>query len=187
MTAARQLNWFQAEVEKRGLANMFTLPESRRALVHFVSINIELLRNLKYRELNQKAISKILKSELSLPMPVQVLIDLSEFDKRTQLGGASKAFPKLIQSAPIMSESIAKDLCAQINQDIVKIVPQLDDYSCPICSDIVWRPVKLKCEHVLVIRPSLCSSSSLPFYFTMFRFPMKFHHFPEDDIIQNIG
>jgi E3 ubiquitin-protein ligase BAH len=70
VTAGRQLNWFQDEVMKRGLMNIFTLPESRQAFVHFVSINIELLRNLKYRELNQKAISKILKSEsLSLNAP----------------------------------------------------------------------------------------------------------------------
>jgi E3 ubiquitin-protein ligase BAH len=72
-----------------------------------------------------------------------------EFDKRTQLGSAAKTFPKLIRSDPIMSESMAKDMCAQVTQDIVKIVPQLDDYSCPICSDVIWRPVKLRCEHVL--------------------------------------
>lgn len=63
-SAARQLNWFQDEVVKRGLASTFVLPESRQALVQFVNINIELLRNLKFLEINQKAVSKILKSKL---------------------------------------------------------------------------------------------------------------------------
>ncbi|KUJ10595.1 uncharacterized protein LY89DRAFT_244451 [Mollisia scopiformis] len=137
-TAAKQLNWFQDEVVKRGIVDTFTLPESRQALVQFVNINIELLRNLKFQELNQKAISKILK----------------KFDKRTHLG-ASQTFPRLIQSDAIMSGSMAKALCSQVTQDIVKLVPQIEDYSCPVCCDIVWRPVRMKCEHLF------CSSCAV--------------------------
>jgi E3 ubiquitin-protein ligase BAH len=60
--AARQLQWFQSEVTKRGLKNLFKLPASHQALDRFIRINITLLRNLKFQEINQKAISKILKS-----------------------------------------------------------------------------------------------------------------------------
>ncbi|KAF8866049.1 RING-14 protein [Acephala macrosclerotiorum] len=134
-TAARQLEWFQKEVVQRSLLDRFKLPESRHAFSQFICINIKLLQNLKYLEINQKAISKIIK----------------KFDKRTKLG-ATKTFPKLIQSDAIMSGSIAKAACAQITQDIVKVVPQLDDFLCPVCFSIVWRPVKLKCKHVYCIR-----------------------------------
>jgi hypothetical protein len=60
--AARQLQWFQSEVTRRGLKDLFKLPASHQALDRFIRINITLLRNLKFQEINQKAISKILKS-----------------------------------------------------------------------------------------------------------------------------
>jgi E3 ubiquitin-protein ligase BAH len=74
-----------------------------------------------------------------------------EFDKRTNLG-ATRAFPKLIQSDPIMSETMAKAVCSQVTQDIVNITPQLDDYLCPICFTISWRPIRMKCQHIFCIR-----------------------------------
>ena len=58
-----------------------------------------------------------------------------ELDKRTKLG-ATRTFPKVIQSKLIMTETMAKAVCSQLSQDLVKIVPQLDDYMCPICFKI---------------------------------------------------
>jgi E3 ubiquitin-protein ligase BAH len=51
-----------AAAQQRGLKNLFKLPASHQALDRFIRINITLLRNLKFQEINQKAISKILKS-----------------------------------------------------------------------------------------------------------------------------
>jgi hypothetical protein len=70
----------------------------------------------------------------------------TEFDKRTHLG-AGKTFPKLIQSDPLMSETMAKAVCSQLSQDLVEVVPKLDDYSCPVCLGIRWHPIRLKCGH----------------------------------------
>jgi SPX domain len=64
--ALKQLQWFQAEVMKRGLVKSFKVPASREALNLFTSINLTLLRNIKFQEINQLAISKILKSMFSL-------------------------------------------------------------------------------------------------------------------------
>ncbi len=64
--AARQLQWFQSEVARRGLLDLFKLPASRPAFNRFVAINITLLLNLKFQEINRVAIGKILKSTLSL-------------------------------------------------------------------------------------------------------------------------
>jgi E3 ubiquitin-protein ligase BAH len=61
--AARQLGWFQNEVTRRGLLEDFKLPASLQAFGRFVTINITLLQNLKFQEMNQKAIGKILKSK----------------------------------------------------------------------------------------------------------------------------
>jgi E3 ubiquitin-protein ligase BAH len=74
-----------------------------------------------------------------------------EFDKRTSLG-AKQTFPPLIQSDPIMSETMAKAVCAGVSNEIIKIVPQLDDYLCPVCFSISYRPVRLSCSHVFCIR-----------------------------------
>jgi hypothetical protein len=43
---------------------------------------------------------------------------------------------------------MAKAVCAQMSTDLSKIVPQVDDYSCPICSEVQWRPVRMKCQHI---------------------------------------
>jgi E3 ubiquitin-protein ligase BAH len=62
ITALKQLQWFQAEVTKRGLSKAFKLSASRDAFEKFARINMTLLCNLKFQEINQLAISKILKS-----------------------------------------------------------------------------------------------------------------------------
>ena len=64
--AARQLQWFQSEVARRGLLDLFKLPASRPAFNRFIDINITLLLNLKFQEINRSAIDKILKSLLIL-------------------------------------------------------------------------------------------------------------------------
>lgn len=62
-SAAKQLQWFQGEVVRRQIISSFKLPASHQALERFVKINITLLRSLKFQEINQMAINKILKSK----------------------------------------------------------------------------------------------------------------------------
>ncbi|RDW73858.1 hypothetical protein BP5796_07300 [Coleophoma crateriformis] len=151
--ALKQLQWFQNEVIRAGIVDSFKIPESRQALKCFVAINVALLRNLKFQEINQLAITKILKSRsCTTLLPIhRANQTFAEFDKRTRLG-ATKTFPKLIQSDSIMSESMAKAVCFQVSQDILKLVPQVDDYLCPICFSIAWRPIRLRCKHIFCIR-----------------------------------
>lgn len=60
--ALAQLQWFQSEVEKSHLAKEFKLRESQTAFSRFVNLNLSLLKNLQFQELNKLAIVKILKS-----------------------------------------------------------------------------------------------------------------------------
>ena len=62
--ALKQLQWFQERVTRLELPKSFKLAKSREALDRFTRINLTLLRNLKFQEINQLAITKILKSEL---------------------------------------------------------------------------------------------------------------------------
>lgn len=60
--ALRQMQWFQDQVTKHDLPSSFKITKSREALDRFIRINVTLLRNLKFQEINQLAITKILKS-----------------------------------------------------------------------------------------------------------------------------
>jgi E3 ubiquitin-protein ligase BAH len=71
--AARQLQWFQGEVARKGLLDLFKLPASRPAFNRFIAINVTLLMNLKFQEINKIAITKILKSMLMFSKPAIVL------------------------------------------------------------------------------------------------------------------
>jgi len=51
-----------------------------------------------------------------------------------------------------MSQSMAKAVCSEVSTALVKVTPQLDDYLCPICMTIAWRPIKMKCQHIFCIK-----------------------------------
>jgi E3 ubiquitin-protein ligase BAH len=51
-----------------------------------------------------------------------------------------------------MSQMMAKAVCAEISNEVVKLVPQLDDYLCPVCFSITYKPIRLNCGHIFCIR-----------------------------------
>ncbi|MBE3046632.1 hypothetical protein IMZ48_29705 [Candidatus Bathyarchaeota archaeon] len=68
--AAKQLTWFRSEMERQNLARGFRLSQSRVALDRFLRLNVDLLRNLHFQEINKLAVTKILKSRYkSWPRP----------------------------------------------------------------------------------------------------------------------
>ena len=70
--ALKQLVWFQNEVQKRELPSKFKLPASQGAYQQFLELNATLLQNLKFQEINKRAVTKILKSEFPLTIYNQV-------------------------------------------------------------------------------------------------------------------
>ncbi|KUI62247.1 Transcriptional regulator [Cytospora mali] len=133
--AVQQLVWFQTEILSRGLLNKFKMPSSRLAYKRFLDLNATLLQNLKFQEINKTAITKILK----------------KFDKRTSLG-ASVSFRAAVRSQQFLAGNVAKKLCARLSQEVVSVVPRVDDYICPICFSIAWYPVRLRCSHLFCVR-----------------------------------
>lgn len=133
--AVQQLIWFQKEVQSRDLLAKFKVSSSRVAYARFLQLNATLLQNLKFQEINKTAITKILK----------------KFDKRTSLG-ASVSFRAAVRAQRFLAGNVAKKLCAQLSQEVVSVVPRVDDYSCPICFSIAWYPVRLKCSHFFCVR-----------------------------------
>lgn len=133
--AVQQLIWFQKEIQSRDVLAKFKVPSSRIAYARFLHLNATLLQNLKFQEINKTAITKILK----------------KFDKRTSLG-ASVSFRSAVRAQRFLAGNVAKKLCAQLSQEVVSVVPRVDDYSCPICFCIAWYPVRLKCSHFFCVR-----------------------------------
>ncbi|KAI1773706.1 SPX domain-containing protein [Hypoxylon cercidicola] len=133
--AVEQLRWFQDQVLSRKLTHGLKLENSRHAYIRFLNMNALLLQILKFQEINNIAVTKILK----------------KFDKRTSLG-ISREFPVTIKSHSLLAGSVAKDICAQMSNDLISVVPQLDDYLCPICFVVAYWPVRLDCQHIFCSR-----------------------------------
>lgn len=55
-------------------------------------------------------------------------------------------------SDPFFSESLAKSVNYVIAENLLTILPQLDDYTCPVCASITFKPIRLSCGHVFCIR-----------------------------------
>ena len=132
--AMQRLAEFSNKIARAGLVEKFKKKENMAALNMFMHINREILQGLRFGEINHNAMIKILK----------------KFDKRTALG-VKRTFPRQVEY-PEFSEHLAKAVCAEVNTTILSHIPQLDDYSCPMCCEIEWRPVKLSCGHVFCIR-----------------------------------
>jgi E3 ubiquitin-protein ligase BAH len=125
--AKSHLELFSKDLVDQGLVKRFREKSSRNTFDHFVAINLDILKAMRFQELNMEAVRKILK----------------KFDKRTALG-AAKSYQSEAYSG-LFAKSVATDMCAAMSQQVVTIVPQLDDYSCPVCCDVAWRPIRLGC------------------------------------------
>lgn len=132
--AMQRLAEFSNKVAQTGLVDQMRKKDNLQALNMFMHINREILQGLRFGEINHSAMLKILK----------------KFDKRTALGVKS-TYPRQVEY-PEFSEHLAKSVCAEVNTQILSNIPQLDDYSCPMCFDLKWRPVKLSCGHTFCIR-----------------------------------
>lgn len=133
----RNLNEFLKRVQLTSLVDQFKNKKSLAAFNLFVTMNFHLLKVLQFQSINSTAFRKILK----------------KFDKQTSLGVKYK-FPKLISDDHIFitGSSIAQTICYIIQSSILTLVPQLDDYSCPICMSIAFKPIRLDCMHMFCVR-----------------------------------
>ncbi|KAF9436314.1 hypothetical protein BGZ76_004313 [Entomortierella beljakovae] len=133
--AQKQLQWFLQEMERSKLIHKFKLPKSKSAFSTFFQLNAELVQMTQFKELNQMAMTKILKKH----------------DKRTNLS-ASSGYPRYLQNEPFYNDNISRSLTYTIGNQLISIIPQPDDYSCPICMSVAWKPIRLKCHHVFCVR-----------------------------------
>ncbi|KAL8735665.1 MAG: hypothetical protein Q9166_000834 [cf. Caloplaca sp. 2 TL-2023] len=139
-----QLQLFSSKLVDLQKNNRFRRKDSNVVLQRFLLINANLLRSFKFQQLNMRAAGKILKK-------IEVLTVPKEFDKRTSLG-AQNPLSALMGDETLSPQIMAKFMCSQLSNEILAIVPQLNDYLCPVCFSISYKPVRLTCGHVFCIR-----------------------------------
>ena len=132
--ARERIQWFSEQLARNPVTRKFKNKESGLLLGEFMDINTTLLRTLLFQEMNSTATQKILK----------------KFDKRTSLtyglcavevdGSARSTFPEFMSSDPFFAESLARGVCYVMSENLLSVLPQLDDYTCPICASITFKP-----------------------------------------------
>ncbi|KAF7760277.1 hypothetical protein Agabi119p4_10953 [Agaricus bisporus var. burnettii] len=139
----RRLQMFATQVTQRGLVaeGKFKLPQSRTALEAFLQLNLGILNIKKFQLANSEAIRKILKKHtkrtaLSLPLD----------------GFSSNTPPQLALIPQTRSFSLPHALVQAIGETLLPIIPHLDDYSCLICTNLAFKPIRLDCGHLFCVR-----------------------------------
>ena len=140
--AKKRLEAYDEQLRSTGLLAKMRTALAKAAAQKFLDLNLDILKIMHFQEMNARAMSKILK----------------KFDKRTHLEGqiflneSRKRHPALLtngttgtNTAGGFANSIARDMYAEIATKVLAIVPQLDDWTCPVCLAMAWRPVNLGC------------------------------------------
>lgn len=140
--AKTNLEDYDQKLRTTGLLDKMKTPQAKAAAKQFLDLNVQILSIMHFQEWNSRAMTKILK----------------KFNKRTHLEGQQfikslRGSPDILTltnrnkatSAGTFADSIARDLHAEIGSKVLSIVPQLDDWICPVCYGMAWRPVNLGC------------------------------------------
>lgn len=128
-----QLKLFETKIGK--LNKHFKIKKSQQLLNEFIQLNYDIVAIKRFYELNQTAVYKILKKH----------------DKRTHLL-ASEGFPKFTADETFFKDNIARSLVFQISSRLLTVIPNPDDYACPICKELSYKPIRLDCGHLYCLR-----------------------------------
>ncbi|KAK0461934.1 uncharacterized protein EV420DRAFT_1665571 [Desarmillaria tabescens] len=132
----KRLKLFAERVTQRGLGDerQLKMKKSREALESFLKLNMFILHVKKFQSANSEATRKILKKHAkrtALQLPDSTDHDL------------------IIQSKSV---SLPRILVQAIGEILLPVIPHLDDYSCLICTNIAFKPVRLGCGHLFCVR-----------------------------------
>ncbi|KAI8588421.1 SPX domain-containing protein [Geranomyces variabilis] len=134
LSTKEQLDAFD-RLARDNLAPALKSPSSAKALESFLVLNREMLAVKQFDEINHTAVRKILKKH----------------DKRTQLAAAPE-YTRFSDGQTFFVDNVARALIFAVQERLTMVVPQPEDYACPICQEISWKPIRLVCGHVFCVR-----------------------------------
>ncbi|KAJ8143111.1 hypothetical protein OY671_003754 [Metschnikowia pulcherrima] len=130
------LQAFADRAKQAQILDRFKSKQAAIAYQEFLEMNNRLLKIIQYQSINTTALRKILK----------------KFDKRTCLNISGK-FPELISDHVFINgSSVAQSICFVMQNKLLTLIPQLDDYTCPICMSVAFKPIRLDCGHIFCVR-----------------------------------
>ncbi|EJD02279.1 uncharacterized protein FOMMEDRAFT_168777 [Fomitiporia mediterranea MF3/22] len=160
----RRLAFFAEQVTTRGLSDRRKLKykESRDALESFLQLNVFLVNLKKFQFATAEAARKILKKHAkrtALPFPIPSLDGSSaslQGDKQVssllRRDGPGVLYADILTLIPTSTLSLPHILVQAIGETLLPIIPHLDDYSCLICVNIAFKPIRLSCGHLFCVR-----------------------------------
>ncbi|RKP39646.1 SPX domain-containing protein, partial [Dimargaris cristalligena] len=137
----RQFRTFTHTIlDRHRLPDHWRHPASPMVLTEFLHFNLALLTAKAFRDLNQTALTKILKKH----------------DKRTHLR-AAPVFSELVihvrhRRAGGLDGTPTSSAFFALARRLLTLVPQPTDYDCPLCLALCWPPVRLRCGHRYCVR-----------------------------------
>ncbi|CAN3375293.1 hypothetical protein DIURU_002138 [Diutina rugosa] len=133
----QNLEQFLLNMRQSKILDKFSQRQSLSTFNRFVAMNFHLLKMLQFQQMNSTALRKILK----------------KFDKQTNFG-IKNTFPRLVSDDHVFIKggSLAQSICYVIQSQILALVPQLEDYTCPVCMSIAYKPIQLDCGHRFCVR-----------------------------------
>eukprot|EP00833_Pecoramyces_ruminatium_P004173 jgi/Orpsp1_1/1178205/evm.model.c7180000064415.1 len=130
--ATDKLELFKIKAES--FTKKFKMEESPIVFEQFLKLNRDAITFKQFYEINQTAIYMVLK----------------EHDKDTKLS-ACEGLPGFV-STDFFSDNACKHLTYELTQDLLNVIPDPEKYSCPICQELAYKPIRLDCGHLFCLK-----------------------------------
>ncbi|TRM57389.1 SPX domain-containing protein [Schizophyllum amplum] len=145
-TAEQRLKLFADQIGKQGLADAskLKLTQSREALQRFLELNAMILNVKKLQYANAEALRKILKKHAKRTA-------LPPVDHEELTSPRSAAMIDMLHNTP-SANTLVHLLVQSMTETLLPIIPHLEDYTCLICTDLAFKPIRLACGHLFCVR-----------------------------------
>ncbi|GBE85794.1 hypothetical protein SCP_0803160 [Sparassis crispa] len=150
---------FGRTLQNRGLAGgqRFKLKESAQAMRSFLRLLAFIQDLKKFQFATAEATRKILKKHVKrTALPLAPALSSQLFipnDANLSFMLLSQSTPSVFTSLfPNPGVSLSKLLGQAVGEQILPIIPHVDDYSCLICTSIAFKPIRLQCGHLFCVR-----------------------------------
>lgn len=153
------------KVQTRMATSPFHDERSAASLEHFLRLNVALVALKRFQRASIEALRKILKkhekqtalhAHISVArfFPDQEL--LARLSQQAQDGSYEHQISMLARqirpSSAVSFLSLPRIVATMLTEQLLPVLPSVDDYSCPICMSIAWQPIRLDCSHLFCIR-----------------------------------
>ncbi|KAI0746403.1 SPX domain-containing protein [Daedaleopsis nitida] len=151
--AEARLAAFSANLQERlaSGALKLKLKQSRVALKTFVELNTFVLDLRKFQHVTSEATRKILKKHAkrtALPLSPDLASPFTvTADRQDRAVVLARSTTRSNESFPL-----SLLLVQALTETLLPIIPHVDDYSCVICTNLAFKPIRLRCSHLFCVR-----------------------------------